>query len=102
MPHRHRRRACRRRGRTPAPPSNRVLDIPADVRLVVFSDLHRCVPGRLDWPARQRTKHLYELILDYYADDPETSVALAYLEGVNDGYQDMLDGKNIRGVLRYK
>ncbi len=56
-------------GRTPAPPSNRVLDIPADVRLVVFSDLHRCVPGRLDWPARQRTKHLYELILDYYADD---------------------------------
>ena len=31
-------------GRTPAPPSNRVLDIPADVRLVVFSDLHRCVP----------------------------------------------------------
>jgi alcohol dehydrogenase/S-(hydroxymethyl)glutathione dehydrogenase/alcohol dehydrogenase len=23
------------------------------------------------------------------------------LEGVNDGYQDMLDGKNIRGVIRY-
>lgn len=56
-------------GRAPEPPSNRVLDIAADTRLVVFSDLHRCVPGRLDWPSRQRTKRLYELILDCYADD---------------------------------
>ena len=23
------------------------------------------------------------------------------LEQINDGYQDMLDGKNIRGVIRY-
>ena len=23
------------------------------------------------------------------------------LDGINDGYQDMRDGKNIRGVLRY-
>jgi len=56
-------------GRTPAPPNNRVLDVPADLRLVVFSDLHRCVPGRVDWPERQRTKRLYESILDCYADD---------------------------------
>ena len=56
-------------GRAPAAPSNSVLDIAAETRLVIFSDLHRSVAGRLDWPARQRTKHLYELILDCYADD---------------------------------
>jgi len=56
-------------GRAPAAPSNKVLDIPAEIRLVVFSDLHRCVSGRVDWPARQRTKQLYEDVLEYYAAD---------------------------------
>lgn len=53
----------------PAAPSNRVIDIDAHQRLAIFSDLHRCVPGRLDWPARQHTKQLYALVLDCYADD---------------------------------
>ena len=32
------------------------------------SDLHRFVRGGNDWPARQRTKALYEVALDHYAD----------------------------------
>lgn len=59
-------------GRPPEPPANRVVDVPAASRIVVFSDLHRCVPGRIDWPERQHTKRLYALILDAYADGPWT------------------------------
>ena len=58
-----------RAGRTPAAPANKVVDVDAAVRMVIFSDLHRCVAGRLDWPARQRTKELYESVLQCYADD---------------------------------
>lgn len=54
-------------GRIPRAPSNRVLWVNGHRRIVLFSDLHRCVPGRLDWPARQGTKRLYELILGHYA-----------------------------------
>lgn len=56
-------------GRTPEPPANHVVDVDADQRIVFFSDLHRSVVGRLDWPRRQHTKQLYEDVLDCYARD---------------------------------
>lgn len=56
------------RRRAPEPPANRVVEMSAATRMVVFSDLHRCVPGRIDWPDRQGTKRLYELVLHAYDD----------------------------------
>jgi hypothetical protein len=42
---------------------------PSERRYLLTSDLHRCIPGRLDWPARQRVKGLYREVLEHYADD---------------------------------
>ncbi len=50
----------------PAPRRGRVA---SDRRIVITSDLHRCIPGRLDWPARQRTKELTLRVLTRYAED---------------------------------
>ncbi|NLA34409.1 MAG: hypothetical protein GX868_01835, partial [Actinobacteria bacterium] len=41
-------------------------------RVVIFSDLHRCIAGRRDWPARQSTKDLYAEVLERYADEAWT------------------------------
>lgn len=49
----------------PAPRRGRVA---SDRRIVITSDLHRCIPGRLDWPARQRTKELTLRVLTSYAE----------------------------------
>lgn len=53
----------------PPPPANQVVDVASNIRLAIFSDLHRCVPGRLDWPKRQGTKDLYAAVLDVYGSD---------------------------------
>lgn len=53
---------------------SRVRRVPADRRYVITSDLHRCIPGRLDWPARQRTKELYRAALERYAEEGWTLV----------------------------
>jgi hypothetical protein len=50
-------------------PVRSVGRLPASGRYVVTSDLHRCIPGRLDWPARQGTKDLYRAVLAGYAED---------------------------------
>ncbi|HMS11875.1 MAG TPA: hypothetical protein PKD80_02110 [Microthrixaceae bacterium] len=47
-------------------PHTTALDWPANIRLVVVSDLHRCIPGRLDVPRRQQTKPLYDAMLEHY------------------------------------
>mgnify|MGYP001157964996 CR=1 FL=1 len=57
------------RGRTPSTGADVVVRRPHSERIVIFSDLHRCVPGRLDWPRRQGTKSLYAEVLRRYADD---------------------------------
>ncbi|MEI7886419.1 MAG: hypothetical protein WCJ04_03420 [Actinomycetes bacterium] len=49
-------------------PLTRVARRPAATRYVITSDLHRCIPGRLDWPERQGTKELYQEVLTGYAD----------------------------------
>lgn len=49
-------------------PLTRVARRPASTRYVITSDLHRCIPGRLDWPERQGTKELYREVLSGYAD----------------------------------
>lgn len=36
---------------------------------MITSDLHRCVPGRLDWPARRHTKDLMLKVMSHYAND---------------------------------
>lgn len=56
------------RHRHPLPPANRAMRITSPERAFISSDLHRCVPGRNDWPARQHTKSLYATMLDFYAD----------------------------------
>jgi hypothetical protein len=33
---------------------------------VITSDLHRCIAGRRDWPGRQGTREIYEVMLDHY------------------------------------
>ena len=49
-------------------PLTRVARRPASSRYLITSDLHRCIPGRLDWPERQGTKELYQEVLTGYAD----------------------------------
>lgn len=56
-------------GRPPNYVANRVGEVSAGERWFVSSDLHRCVPGTVDWPAQQRTNTLYEAALRHYADE---------------------------------
>ncbi|MFM7509241.1 MAG: hypothetical protein ACKO5A_06800 [Actinomycetota bacterium] len=56
-------------GRTGPLPVRRAHRLPATGRYVLTSDLHRCVPGRIDWPARQGTKDLYRQVVAAYAED---------------------------------
>jgi hypothetical protein len=48
--------------------ADRVARAPARARYFVSSDLHRCVPGTVDWTHHQGTAGLYDAVLDYYAD----------------------------------
>ena len=43
-------------GRTPPLPGHRTVRRPSGHRYLITSDLHRCIPGRLDWPERQRVE----------------------------------------------
>ncbi len=56
-------------GRRSPLPGSRTRRRPASERYLITSDLHRCVPGRLDWPGRQGTKELYAEVLGGYAAD---------------------------------
>lgn len=56
-------------GRTPPLPGDRTVRLPASGRYLITSDLHRCIPGRLDWPRRQGVKRLYAEVLGEYAAD---------------------------------
>lgn len=56
-------------GRPSPLPADRTLRLPAGERYLITSDLHRCIAGRLDWPARQRVKQLYADVLAGYARD---------------------------------
>lgn len=48
----------------PAPRTNRTS---AGHKYLITSDLHRCISGKLDWPARQGVKDLYADVLELYA-----------------------------------
>ncbi len=55
---------------TPTPlPAPGVTRLDGRQRWLITSDLHRCVPGRIDWPSRQQTKELYALMLEHYAEE---------------------------------
>ena len=54
--------------RQPTGANNEYLVLPSEMRAFVSSDLHRCIPGRIDHSARLDTKYLYEAALDHYAD----------------------------------
>lgn len=56
-------------GRRPPLPGDRTLRQPAAHRYLITSDLHRCIPGRLDWPERQGVKDLYLSVLAGYAEE---------------------------------
>ena len=53
-------------GAPASPPFRRVGRLPADVPVVVTSDLHRAAAGRTDWPRRLDTEGLYLALLDHY------------------------------------
>ena len=55
--------------RTPPLPGHRTVRRSSGHRYLITSDLHRCIPGRLDWPERQRVKRLYLQVLEGYASD---------------------------------
>ncbi len=55
-------------GRPPALPGHRVGVVDGATAAFISSDLHRCVPGTVDWVRFQRTDRLYEAALDFYAD----------------------------------
>ena len=55
--------------REPPLPGHRTVRRPSGQRYLITSDLHRCIPGRLDWPERQRVKGLYLDVLEDYAAD---------------------------------
>jgi len=55
-------------GRPSPLPAPRTLRLDAGRRWLITSDLHRCVPGRTDWPERQHTKALYAHMLEHYAE----------------------------------
>jgi len=50
----------------PTGPLRTVHRLPADARVVVTSDLHRCMAGERDWPRVQRTDAVYHSLLDHY------------------------------------
>ncbi len=56
-------------GREPPLPGHRTLRRPAGERYLITSDLHRCIPGRLDWPGRQGVKDLYLAVIAGYAQE---------------------------------
>lgn len=56
-------------GRPSPLPAQRRSRLASDRRILITSDLHRCIPGRIDWPARQGTKDLYQRVLSGYAED---------------------------------
>jgi len=56
-------------GREAPLPLDRVARRPSSTRYLITSDLHRCIPGRLDWPERQGTKALYLQVLSQYVDE---------------------------------
>ena len=56
-------------GHEPPLPLKRSARRPSSTRYLITSDLHRCIPGRLDWPERQGTKDLYHEVLSQYADE---------------------------------
>jgi hypothetical protein len=55
--------------REPPLPLHRTARRTSARRYLITSDLHRCIPGRLDWPERQGTKELYREVLSAYADE---------------------------------
>jgi hypothetical protein len=56
-------------GTAPPLPGDRTRRLPAQERYVITSDLHRCIAGRLDWPARQRVKELYADVMAGYGEE---------------------------------
>lgn len=48
-------------------PLGRVTSLDASTPIVITSDLHRCVVGRLDLVGAQHDRALYEAMLDWYA-----------------------------------
>lgn len=56
-------------GRPTPLPAPKVTRLDGRQRWLITSDLHRGVPGRLDWPRRQGTKELYARMLEHYAAD---------------------------------
>ena len=80
-----------------------MTDMDVKLNLFLFSMLQKDLKGNIFGGGNARVD--IPNLLDMYKSGQlnlDDMVTRTYtLESVNDGYQDMLDGKNIRGVIRY-
>lgn len=93
-----------KRGRVVVTNIHPALETSANVSLLDLTLMEKQVVGALFGSANPRAD--IPRLIDLYRDgqvDLDGLVTKTYpLEGVNEGYQDMRDGKNIRGVLVYE
>ncbi len=80
-----------------------MTDMDVKLNLFLFSMLQKDLKGTIFGGGNARVE-IPNLLAMYKSGqlNLDDMITRTYtLEGVNDGYQDMLDGKNIRGVIRY-
>ena len=78
-------------------------DMDVKMNLFLFAMLQKTLKGNVFGGANPR--HEIPMLLDLYKSGQlnlQDMISNTYsLEQINDGYQDMLDGKNLRGVIKY-
>ncbi|MDI9914333.1 NDMA-dependent alcohol dehydrogenase [Rhodococcus sp. IEGM 1379] len=80
-----------------------LMDMDVKLNLFLMSMLQKDLQGNIfgGGNARQDVPNLLAMYKAGKLNLDDMITRTYSLEGVNDGYQDMLDGKNIRGVIRY-
>ncbi|MFF0818257.1 NDMA-dependent alcohol dehydrogenase [Rhodococcus sp. NPDC003318] len=81
----------------------RMSDMDVKMNLFLFAMLQKTLKGNVFGGSNPR--HEIPMLLDLYTSGQlnlQDMITTTYSLGqINDGYQDMLDGKNIRGIIRY-
>jgi S-(hydroxymethyl)glutathione dehydrogenase/alcohol dehydrogenase len=80
-----------------------MLDVDVKLNLFLFTMLQKTLKGNIfgGGNSHVETPRLVGLYKSGLLKIDEMVTATYRLEDINQGYQDMLDGKNIRGVIRY-
>ena len=80
-----------------------MLDVDVKLNLFLFTMLQKTLKGNIfgGSSSHVETPRLVGLYKAGLLKVDEMVTSTYRLEDINEGYQDMLDGKNIRGVIRY-